>query len=401
MDAKFMFATGIENSYPTIKLPDGKTKRIDEMESCSHYENWKLDFKLVKDLGINFLRYGPPYYRVHVGPGKYDWSFTDETMKELRNLKITPIVDLCHFGVPDWIGDFQNPDWPRHFAEYAKAFAERYPWVWCYTPVNEIYTAASFSALYGLWNECLASDATFVRALKHLCQANVLAMRAIKTVHEKPIFVQSESSEYYHAENPDCVAIADIFNEKRFLALDFTYGHSVSSDIYEYLLDNGMSRSEFHWFEKNQVKASCVMGTDYYSTNEHTVHADGSHSPSGEIFGYYILTKQYYARYQLPVMHTETNVLDNELAPRWLKKEWANMHRLQQDGVPIIGFTWYSLTDQIDWDSALTANAGKVNPCGLYDLDRKIRPVGQNYQELIRRWRDILPTPSLSLKISF
>ncbi len=26
---KFMFATGIENSYPTILLPDGKTFRVD------------------------------------------------------------------------------------------------------------------------------------------------------------------------------------------------------------------------------------------------------------------------------------------------------------------------------------------------------------------------------------
>ena len=29
---KFMFSTGIENSYPTIQLPDGTTKRVDEME---------------------------------------------------------------------------------------------------------------------------------------------------------------------------------------------------------------------------------------------------------------------------------------------------------------------------------------------------------------------------------
>ena len=36
-----MFATGIENSYPTILLPNGKTKRVDEMEKCSHYEHWR------------------------------------------------------------------------------------------------------------------------------------------------------------------------------------------------------------------------------------------------------------------------------------------------------------------------------------------------------------------------
>ena len=35
-----------------------------------------------------------------------------------------------------------------------------------YTPVNEIFVAASFSALRGWWNECEASDAAFVRAVR-------------------------------------------------------------------------------------------------------------------------------------------------------------------------------------------------------------------------------------------
>src|SRR5690349_349766 len=95
--SRFMFATGIENSYPTIAGKDGRSRRIDEMEKCGHYERWKEDFDLVKQLGIQFLRYGPPYYRVHRGPDKYDWDFADKTMQALRGLEITPIVDLCHF----------------------------------------------------------------------------------------------------------------------------------------------------------------------------------------------------------------------------------------------------------------------------------------------------------------
>lgn len=150
---KFMFATGIENSYPTILMPDGSTKRIDEMAKGLHYENWKTDFLLVKELGIEFLRYGPPYFSTHLGPGRYDWSFTEETFNYLKELEITPIVDLCHFGVPDWLGNFQNPDFPFHFAEYARAFAQKFPYIQLYTPVNEIFIAAMFSAQYGWWNE--------------------------------------------------------------------------------------------------------------------------------------------------------------------------------------------------------------------------------------------------------
>src|SRR5947208_1681539 len=161
----FMFATGIENSYPTIKLPDGKTKRVDEMEKTLHYKNWQKDFELVKFLNIPFLRYGPPYYSTHLGPGKYDWSFSDETFNNLKEMEITPIVDLCHFGVPDWIGDFQNRDWPWFFADYAKAFAHRFPWIHLYTPVNEIFVNATYSAQFGWWNEQLRTDSAFVNAL--------------------------------------------------------------------------------------------------------------------------------------------------------------------------------------------------------------------------------------------
>ena len=101
-------------------------------------------------------------------------------------------------------------------------------------------------------------------------------------------------------------------------------------------------------------------------------------------------------------MHTETNLNQGPLgteAVNWLWKEWANVLRVRNDGVPVVGFTWYSLTDQIDWDSALREKNGNVNPLGLYDLDRKIRPVGQAYKDLIQQWRDVLPTQSMCLTV--
>ncbi|MEO7310066.1 MAG: family 1 glycosylhydrolase [Chitinophagaceae bacterium] len=394
--SKFMFATGIENSYPTILLPDGTTKRVDEMEKTRHYEHWQKDFDLVKEMGIEFLRYGPPYYKTHLAPGKYDWAFTDATFGRLKELGIVPLVDLCHFGVPDWLGDFQNPDFPHHFAEYAKAFATRFPDLQFYTPVNEIFIAAMFSAQYGWWNERLSSDRAFVTALKHLCMANVMAMHAILEIQPDANFIQSESTEYFHATEPKAMPLARFLNQKRFLSLDLTYGYPIHVTMYEYLLDNGMTKQEYNWFSQNQVKARCIMGNDYYVTNEHLVQPNGSTQASGEIFGYYVLTNQYHNRYKLPIMHTETNI-KMPACKEWLGKQWANVHRLRQDGVPLIGFTWYSLLHQVDWDSALRDDAGHINELGLYDLDRNIMPVGEAYKTLIGQWKDILTEESYGL----
>lgn len=394
-----MFATGIENSYPTI-MWQGKRIRVDEMEKADHYRRYKEDFALVKEMGIQFLRYGPPYYKTHLGPGQYDWSFMDEAMQELRFLQITPIIDLCHFGVPDWIESFQNPDWPAHFAEYAMAFAKRYPYVDLYTPVNEIYIAATFSSQFGWWNESKSSDRDFVSALKTLCKANVLAMHAILEVQPQATFIQSESSEYFHPNCPEARKIADFYNQKRFLSLDLSYGHPVDVPMYKYLLANGMTDDEYNWLENNFIKARCIMGNDYYITNEHLVNADGSIQPSGEIFGYYIITQQYYNRYGLSVMHTETNIAEPE-SVRWLWKEWANIYRFKQDLFPIVGFTWYSLIDQVDWDTAIREPNNRVNPLGLYDMDRQIRPVGNAYKKLIADWTDVLDNESYGLHFRY
>jgi beta-glucosidase/6-phospho-beta-glucosidase/beta-galactosidase len=222
-----LFATGIECSYPVIGKPDGTVKRVDEMATTGHYERWKQDIALVHALGIDSLRYGPPYHRVNPGPGRFDWEFTDQVFAEIQRLGITPIVDLCHFGVPDWIGNFQNPDFPRLFAEYAQAFAQRFPWVDLYTPINEMYVTAKYSAHEGLWNERLASDRAFVTAVKHLAKANILATEAILAVKPAARFIQSESSEYFHPSGPDAMAVARHFNEMRFLAMDLIYGTDV------------------------------------------------------------------------------------------------------------------------------------------------------------------------------
>jgi beta-glucosidase len=395
----FIFATGIENSAPTTG--HGRV-RVDEMEKCGHYKHWRTDFALVAQLGIRFLRYGPPLHTTFLGPGHYDWDFCDGAFRELHRLDLVPIVDLCHFGVPDWIGNFQNPDFPQLFAAYARAFALRYPWVQLYTPVNEMYICARFSAMYGWWNEQLTGDRPFVTALKHIVKANVLAMQAIIELRPDALFIQSESSEYFHAENPAAIGPAELMNSKRFLSLDLNYGRRVDSEMYEYLMDNGMSRDEYHFFLANSLKHHCIMGSDYYVTNEHRVGADGGTCASGEIYGYSVIARQYHERYLLPVMHTETNLVEGPggmEAVNWLWKEWANVLRVRNDGVPVLGFTWYSLTDQVDWDTALRENNGTVNALGLFDLDRNIRAVGRAYKKLIEDWRDVLPTQSVCLQV--
>src|SRR5687768_11965592 len=97
-----MFATGIENSYPVVK----GNIRIDEMAKCGHYERWQEDLRLCDEMNIRYLRWGPAIYKTFLAPGVYDWDFTDAVVARMRELRIVPIMDLLHFGLPDWLGTF-------------------------------------------------------------------------------------------------------------------------------------------------------------------------------------------------------------------------------------------------------------------------------------------------------
>ncbi len=393
----FLFATGIECSYPTITGTDGTTRRVDQLASTFHYRRWRDDLRLVHEIGLRYLRYGPPSYAMHLGPDRFDWSFTDEVFAEMRRLNLVPIADLCHFGVPDWIGDFQNPDWPSLFAAFAGAFARRYPWVRFYTPVNEIFVCAKQSALNGVWNERQRSERAFVTALKHLCRANLLATGAILKVRDDAIVIQSESAEYFHPACRDETGRrkADFENQRRFLPFDLLYARPVRDDVRGYLREHGLTDEEYAWFMGQNLSERSVMGNDYYERNEQLVLHEGGIQPAGEVFGWLEITRQYYERYRRPVMHTETNNIERGagFGPRWLWKEFLNVLHLREQGVPVIGFTWYSLQDQVDWDIALASVRGLVNPVGLYDLDRQPRPVADAYRQLLEEFADLPAFP--------
>ena len=65
-------------------------------------------------------------------------------------------------------------------------------------------------------------------------------------------------------------------NERRFLSLDLLFGHDVSATMYRYLLNAGMTADEYTWYmAQRDLRSHCIMGTDYYITNEHVLRTDG------------------------------------------------------------------------------------------------------------------------------
>jgi beta-glucosidase/6-phospho-beta-glucosidase/beta-galactosidase len=389
----FMFCTGIECSYPTI---EGGKWRMDEAELTGHYENWEKDIGLVHELGIPYLRYGPPLPWIFKGPGRYDWDFLDAVLSRIHSLGIVPILDLCHFGLPAWMGNFQSTDFPRYLSEYAGAMADRYSFLRFWNPVNEMYVAARESAIHGAWNEQQRSEQAFVRATCNMVRASHLVTAAVRAKRPDAVFITSESSEFYQACCPDdrVTRTADFENQRRFMASDLFLSVPVRDDIKGYLLANGMLGSEYDEFMSAKIGSRVIMGLDYYPWNEKLINSEGNTESLGELFGWYVITKQYYERYKRPLFHSETNSMDARQGPSWLWRQWHNLQLMRSEGIPVVGFTWYSLQDQIDWNVGVSEPLGNVNPVGLFDLNRDPRPVSIAFRQLLNLFgNETIPAP--------
>lgn len=212
--------------------------------------------------------------------------------------------------------------------------------------------------------------------------AHELAVEAILAERSDAIFIQSESLEHFHPAGESAKHHADRANAFKHLSLDLTLGRELDPGMAGFLNDNGVSSNDLSFFKEKRARGQRWLGLDYYSTCEHRIASTGRFTAQRRGAGFASLAESYYQRYGLPLFHCETNRVSAQAA-EWLHEQWAEVTSLIERGIPVHGFTWYSLTDQIDWQYALRFERNDVHPVGLFDLKRRMRPVGIAYRDLI------------------
>ena len=366
---------------------------FDQLERSGHA--WRAsDLHLFAELGVKALRY--PVLWERTAPNSLesaDWSWADERLGRLRELCIRPIAGLVHHGSGPRHTSLVDPTFPEKLADFARAVAERFPWVEDYTPVNEPLTTARFSGLYGHWYPHASDDLSFARALLTQCRAVVLAMRAIRTVNPSARLIQTEDLGKTFA-TPALRYQAEFENERRWLTFDLLRGH-VTPDhaMWTYLLWVGLKQSELEWFIENAC-APDIIGINHYLTSERFLderiarYPACTHGGNGRhvyadveavrvcaegTAGPRALMKEALDRFDLPLAITEVHLgCTREEQLRWLKEVWDGAESLRREGRPVQAVTAWSLLGAYDWHNLLTREEGHYEP-GVYDM-RAPRP---------------------------
>ncbi|MFV0317452.1 MAG: family 1 glycosylhydrolase [Microthrixaceae bacterium] len=378
----FAVACGEEASDPLV-LHEGAEVRVDELAASAHLEYQDGDLADVAALGVKLWRYGMPWRLTEPEPGVYDWALWDSAFAACERHGLTPVVDLCHFGLPEHHLGFCDPGWVDGFLRYVEAFATRYREPVLFTPVNEPMITAMCSGLWGIWNDRRSNRADYMAALANVTLANLEALEILRSDRD-PWWIGAEGFGCHVAATPDDDAAASEARELEWLTWDLHFGVEPPgsvADVFEVVDASILQRISraAHGVER------MVAGHDFYpmSVNVHGGAASDL-SITELVAAYEREARRWYTRYQRPFWVAETSNLGLAVAdgPRWLDELTAALDRLRADGLPAHGICWYSRGDQYDWQSMLAQPVGALTEVGLFDAQRRPRPVATAYAAL-------------------
>ncbi|WP_254445314.1 family 1 glycosylhydrolase [Anabaena sp. UHCC 0204] len=361
---------------------------FDQIERNGHGTRLE-DLELFAQLGIQAIRYPVLWERIAPnGLKNADWSWADVRLGRLQELGICPIVGLVHHGSGPRYTSLIDPEFPEKLAEFARAVAQRYPWVTHYTPINEPLTTARFSGLYGHWYPHGQDDLTFGRALLSECRGVCLAMQAIREVNPSAQLVQTEDLGKIYS-TPKLAYQAEFENERRWLTFDLLCGRiSANHPIWGYLRNCGISENELDEFCQNPCPPD-IIGINHYITSDRFLdenlenYPNWTHGGNGQdeyadieavrvcaegAAGPRTLLQEAWERYKIPLAVTEVHLnCTREEQLRWLCEVWNAAQELRSQGVDVRAVTAWALLGTYDWNSLVTRWVGNYES-GVFDL---------------------------------
>ena len=333
---------------------------LDEHQLTDHDRFWREDLAAVSGLGATALRYGVGWPLVHTGPDSFDWSVLDERLEHATGLGLTVIADLVHYGTPTWLQDsFADPGYPEAVAAFAGAFAERYRGLVDHvTPLNEPVTTASFAGLRGIWPPALTGWQGWTTVTLGIVEGIRSTIAAVRAANPDAVVVHVEASALYTASRQDLEPHAVLLRSLADLPTDLLLG-AVTPDhaMHAWLVEHGADPGALEAMTRD-VPHLDLLGVNYYpDLTPRTLIAGerGVDQVTTDRWteGLRCCLEHAAQRYGLPMLVTETSTEGDEARRAdWLTDSALAVAALRAEGLDVRGYTWWPLTDFVDWSWA-------------------------------------------------
>lgn len=297
----------------------------------------------------------------------------------LRQHGLIPMLTLFHHSAPKWFvqqGGWTNPDSVGYFSAFVESILAAMQAADLQIPFWNTLNEPSLMALmsYGLkqwphhydidafsvtqvWDYLIGTTvlADYNAANDNMIKAHLAAYELIKKyrpAEEKVGFAQNAG--IYSKANPDHFILGPMEG----VLVDFARNNY----LYKFM-DSVAGKTDFIGVN--------YYGEEFISVTGLAMKNDREYMDSGRSLnptGFYRIVKDIHQRYEgrLPIYITENGISDSNdfLRPAYLLEHLAALHALMEDGVSVIGYNFWTLSDNWEWGD------GYCPRFGLLAVDR-------------------------------
>ena len=307
--------------------------------SVDFRHRYRDDIALARDLGVRVYRVGVEWARVEPRPGVIDrreLAYYDDLIGAIVDAGMRPMITLDHWVYPAWIADrggWASATTPQRWLRHTRSIVDRY---------------ARFHPLWITVNE----PAAYV--LKEV-QHGGLSPLDVPTMIDRLVSVHRAVYDHIHLRDPSAMVSSNV-----------AYLPTVEPAVDGAILDRIADKIDF-------------VGLDYYysvtPTDLSAANAgvdrmwDASMAADGLYYALRDLSTRYAGK---PLYVIEAGLVTENGAPRrdgyrrsdHLRDLVYWVQRARDDGMPVMGFNYWTLTDNYEW--------GSYTPrFGLYTVDVK------------------------------
>ena len=383
---------------------NGKDPRYEH--AVGHWQKWREDFDLLKQLHVNAYRFSVEWARIQPERNRFDEQALDQyerMVDRLLELDIVPMLTLHHFTHPCWFHDktpWHEPQSVEAFLVYVDKVLRRLgDRIRFYITINEpvvwvlaAYGDAQFPPGYKNFDYIM-------RALHHLLRAHKESYACIKRYQSAAsvglaknfiIFRPRQKVNLLHqglvylCHSFYNLLLLEAFKKNRLkfrVPFLFHYDEAVRLENcldfwgvnYYYRLHMGLNWSlqqpiDMH-FNRNPVEGNSDLGWEIY--------ADGL----WEVLRWVRETGK-------PMYITENGIADRDdrLRKSYLQHHLRVVNKAVQKGYPLKGYFHWSLLDNYEWLEGREARFGLIGVDYSNSLRRTLRESGQYYSQWIKNF---------------
>jgi beta-glucosidase len=360
---------------------------------CDSYARWADDVDLAASLGLNAFRFSVEWARIEPEPGVFDDDELDHyeaMIDRCLSLGMAPIVTFNHFTSPHWfaaLGSWLNPDAPELFGRYCRVLAERFGDKIAYAvTMNEPNLARLLT-----WIHLPDFVRDLERATLAACSqaAGVERYRLSNVMLPEEMDAMGDGMEAGHraakaAIKAACpslpVGISIAIIDDRVIGDDASVRDRKRDEVYA------------RWLRL--AREDDFIGVQNYETVNYDGNGDIPPAPGEIINGMGTAieplslagaVRYAYEQTGVPVLVTEHGLShdDDSLRVPFIPAALEGLLDVMESGVPVIGYTHWSLLDNFEWIFGYKKFYGIV-AVDRTTFERTPKPSAAVYAEIVR-----------------